>query len=580
MPAPPGMQIRRTGFNTFDLTSDTPIPITGRQPTDGLHAHDPAFEGLSNMFQMIQNAAAPHANAGRRTMRWTSPHMNATVTIQSRTSGDSGGHRGEEGPQVLGDDIRTAERDLEEMEHIHRLDLVTDPQGNVLIGQSFLRAFLPTPRQDDGGGPRSPVSPAGILGLLLSEGPLRAAAGGDAAAAAEEHFQRILTQLMDQGAGGGRPAPPASAEAIAALPRVAADAEMLGETGSAECTICMDTVALGEVVTRLHCRHWFHTQCITPWLREHDTCPHCRMGVEAGRDQAAAAATAGSSPASSPAPVAAPGRVGPRRRRTMDSEDGEPSGPRISRPRDLRWLAHPNQRAARSESNSGTTSAGEGGGVRRRASEVQARTPGPRWSPFTAGAATQRRPASAGTGASASDASGATGATTDAATYNSSTNNNANAAPASSSASPSQSRSPPSSDSFPDADLQHYYHQEGAPAPGIGAPARSDGSAESARRHSRLMSALRSRSDSGLLAHSPAAGDGDAAHRGQRVPRGRRVGSPSSERERERQRERDRARERARDGAREGERERERDRGREAARRARQRRVEGGAGAG
>jgi fission 1 protein/division protein 1 len=41
----------------------------------------------------------------------------------------------------------------------------------------------------------------------------------------------------------------------------------------------MDEVAVGEEVTELPCKHWFHHQCVSAWLAEHDTCPHCRQSI-------------------------------------------------------------------------------------------------------------------------------------------------------------------------------------------------------------------------------------------------------------------------------------------------------------
>ena len=54
---------------------------------------------------------------------------------------------------------------------------------------------------------------------------------------------------------------------------------MMGNDGRAECSICMDEVEIGQEVTVLPCNHWFHGECVTAWLKEHDTCPHCRKGI-------------------------------------------------------------------------------------------------------------------------------------------------------------------------------------------------------------------------------------------------------------------------------------------------------------
>ena len=102
----------------------------------------------------------------------------------------------------------------------------------------------------------------------------------------EEALDRIITQMMDQNHQGSAPGP-ASAAAIAALPKKRADKTMMGSDGKAECSVCMDAVDIGDEVTVLPCNHWFHGDCVGAWLKEHDTCPHCRAGImpkEGGAD--------------------------------------------------------------------------------------------------------------------------------------------------------------------------------------------------------------------------------------------------------------------------------------------------------
>ena len=94
----------------------------------------------------------------------------------------------------------------------------------------------------------------------------------------EEALDRIITQMMDQNHQGSAPGP-ASAAAIAALPKKPADKTMMGSDGKAECSVCMDAVDIGDEVTILPCNHWFHGDCVGAWLKEHDTCPHCRAGI-------------------------------------------------------------------------------------------------------------------------------------------------------------------------------------------------------------------------------------------------------------------------------------------------------------
>jgi E3 ubiquitin-protein ligase RNF115/126 len=106
---------------------------------------------------------------------------------------------------------------------------------------------------------------------------------GDAVYSQEE-LDRVVSQLIDQNMNGNG-APPAAQSAIQALPKKKVDKEMLGTEGKAECSICMEPVDLGTEVTVLPCKHWFHYQCIEMWLNQHNTCPHCRRGINNNTDQ-------------------------------------------------------------------------------------------------------------------------------------------------------------------------------------------------------------------------------------------------------------------------------------------------------
>ncbi|KAG9248454.1 hypothetical protein BJ878DRAFT_26008 [Calycina marina] len=93
----------------------------------------------------------------------------------------------------------------------------------------------------------------------------------------QQAMDRIISQLMNQRGSDGPP--PALASDIAALPIKKLDEEMLGPGGKGECSICMDDVEIGTEVVVLHCNHWFHKECASRWLNEHDTCPICRKAI-------------------------------------------------------------------------------------------------------------------------------------------------------------------------------------------------------------------------------------------------------------------------------------------------------------
>ncbi|TXG60156.1 hypothetical protein EZV62_014729 [Acer yangbiense] len=46
--------------------------------------------------------------------------------------------------------------------------------------------------------------------------------------------------------------------------------------GSTDCSICLESVGVGEIVARMPCSHLFHTRCITRWLHKKPSCPLCR----------------------------------------------------------------------------------------------------------------------------------------------------------------------------------------------------------------------------------------------------------------------------------------------------------------
>lgn len=138
-------------------------------------------------------------------------------------------------------------------------------------------------------GTRSPPEAGGMLadfnpmrdmiGYLLTGHPQLRNPDG---VATDGEFDAILSNLMDQAHDANRP-PPAPPAEVAAMPKKPLTAEMVGETGAADCTICLGEALLGEEVTEMWCSHWYHTTCIEPWLSTNNSCPQCRKTVEEGR---------------------------------------------------------------------------------------------------------------------------------------------------------------------------------------------------------------------------------------------------------------------------------------------------------
>ncbi|KAJ9461063.1 E3 ubiquitin-protein ligase RING1 [Diplonema papillatum] len=83
-------------------------------------------------------------------------------------------------------------------------------------------------------------------------------------------FDNILHMLHQQDEPRG--APPASREAVERLERFKTDAAHAEH----ECTVCQDGYSEGEDAVKMPCGHVFHADCLTPWLKEHNSCPTCR----------------------------------------------------------------------------------------------------------------------------------------------------------------------------------------------------------------------------------------------------------------------------------------------------------------
>jgi RNA polymerase subunit RPABC4/transcription elongation factor Spt4 len=43
-----------------------------------------------------------------------------------------------------------------------------------------------------------------------------------------------------------------------------------------QCPICQNEMELGEVVIDLKCKHAYHEECISFWLKDENTCPICK----------------------------------------------------------------------------------------------------------------------------------------------------------------------------------------------------------------------------------------------------------------------------------------------------------------
>jgi hypothetical protein len=86
---------------------------------------------------------------------------------------------------------------------------------------------------------------------------------------------QIYMEAMDPNNVTGAGPPPASVAAILSLLQTPVSPSELSPS-SKGCIICCEEYLSNEIVTRLPCGHFYHPNCVKPWLQKHCTCPTCR----------------------------------------------------------------------------------------------------------------------------------------------------------------------------------------------------------------------------------------------------------------------------------------------------------------
>lgn len=220
------------------------------------NVHDSADNRSGSQF----DSNSEQEERGTRVRHFQGPGYN--VTIATSSSGNLFPRNAHE-PQPF----QSQPDDIQNMMHQMLFNIGAHSGGGIRLGGSTVQGFRTTPHS----------VPFGHIFQMLGVPFGLGDAHGDAVFS-QEALDRVITQLMEQHQSGNAPGP-ASSEAIAALPQRAISEKDFVDSNRAECSICMDAVDIGTMVTELPCHHWFHHDCIGAWLGEHDTCPHCRRGI-------------------------------------------------------------------------------------------------------------------------------------------------------------------------------------------------------------------------------------------------------------------------------------------------------------
>jgi hypothetical protein len=116
--------------------------------------------------------------------------------------------------------------------------------------------------------------------LPLAGGAIPSMMGGSGGSFSLDDFLNYTFQLQQRQRAGP---PPASKSAVDRLAQVTVTEAHI--KAQALCSVCQEAFGAGDAALGLPCDHLYHGDCITPWLKEHNTCPMCRYELPTDDDE-------------------------------------------------------------------------------------------------------------------------------------------------------------------------------------------------------------------------------------------------------------------------------------------------------